>query len=199
MPVCNEARDLLKAANRRRLADLGKMLERCESPVEQMLLVALFNRWGGEIHPELQRLQCSFIGDYPAYAGIFTACCELQRNVTIWQEKSYRVDFYIYLTRFGTQGATKENGFSPELVRLVVEVDGHDFHERTKLQASRDRERDRELLMANCQVVRFTGSDVFNDPNGCAEKIDEVLGKYAFDLMMNHQKNGTLAELIFES
>ena len=44
------------------------------------------------------------------------------------------------------------------LGQVVVECDGHNFHERTKDQASRDRTRDREMTLAGFKVMRFTGS-----------------------------------------
>lgn len=50
----------------------------------------------------------------------------------------------------------------------VVECDGHDFHERTKEQAARDRSRDRRLQEAGIRVFRFTGSELYRDPLGCA-------------------------------
>ena len=55
-----------------------------------------------------------------------------------------------------------------EAYRLAVECDGHDFHERTKEQAARDRSRDRELQDAGVTIYRFTGSEIHNDPIGCA-------------------------------
>lgn len=61
---------------------------------------------------------------------------------------------------------------------VAVEVDGHDFHERTKAQASHDRARDREFQRRNLKVFRFTGSDVFRDPMACAiEVVDAAMGK----------------------
>ena len=48
-------------------------------------------------------------------------------------------------------------------VRLAVECDGHDFHDRTKERASRDRARDRRLQAAGITVFRFTGSDIHWD------------------------------------
>lgn len=58
---------------------------------------------------------------------------------------------------------------SPDGKRLcVVECDGHDFHERTKEQAARDRSRDRELLMAGLPVLRYTGSEIYQRPFECA-------------------------------
>lgn len=56
--------------------------------------------------------------------------------------------------------------------KLAVECDGHDFHERTKEQAARDKSRDRRL--ARCGVVtvlRFTGSEIHENPRACAEEV----------------------------
>jgi very-short-patch-repair endonuclease len=58
---------------------------------------------------------------------------------------------------------------------LAVELDGHDYHERTKEQAARDRKKDRDLLRSGVPVVRFTGSEVYRDPDGCVEELTECL------------------------
>jgi hypothetical protein len=52
----------------------------------------------------------------------------------------------------------------PAHSELVVELDGHDFHERTKEQASRDKRRDRDLSAIGVPVIRFSGSDIYKDP-----------------------------------
>lgn len=52
---------------------------------------------------------------------------------------------------------------------LVIECDGHDFHDRTKEQAARDRRRDREILeMEGLITIRFTGREIWRDPEDCA-------------------------------
>ena len=56
--------------------------------------------------------------------------------------------------------------------RIAIELDGHDFHERTKEQAQRDKARDRALTKAGWLVIRFTGSEVFADAHRC---VDEAL------------------------
>ena len=60
-------------------------------------------------------------------------------------------------------------------LKLVVEVDGHDFHERTKEQAARDKSRDRAMLAAGYHVMRFTGSEVWRDPNRCASEVQSFM------------------------
>jgi len=58
---------------------------------------------------------------------------------------------------------------------LAVEVDGHEFHERTKEQAAKDRSRDLAMLAAGVLVARFTGAQVYADAEGCAERAFEVV------------------------
>lgn len=71
----------------------------------------------------------------------------------------YRADFLISYPFFGAHFA------------VVVECDGHDFHERTKRQAAHDRRRDRELQQLGYQVFRFTGSELSADARGCAAEV----------------------------
>jgi Protein of unknown function (DUF559) len=58
---------------------------------------------------------------------------------------------------------------------VVVECDGHDFHERTVEQASRDRKRDRALLKLDIPVLRFTGTDVVRSSAEVAEEIADFI------------------------
>lgn len=63
--------------------------------------------------------------------------------------------------------------------QIVVECDGHDFHERTKEQAARDRARDRERQSAGAIVFRFTGSEIHADPFKCSDElINEMIDQF---------------------
>lgn len=53
---------------------------------------------------------------------------------------------------------------------VVVECDGHDYHERTREQASRDKRKDRELQAEGLDIFRFSGSDICRDAAGCAKE-----------------------------
>lgn len=55
--------------------------------------------------------------------------------------------------------------------KLVVEMDGHDFHERTKAQAAHDKARDRWMTGEGYQVMRFTGSEVWRNPFQVVEEV----------------------------
>lgn len=76
---------------------------------------------------------------------------ELQAQVL-----NYRADFLITVILSGKT-----------LGRVVIECDGHHFHERTKEQAAHDRGRDRAMTLAGYKVIRFTGSEIHRDLMKC--------------------------------
>ncbi len=82
----------------------------------------------------------------------------------------YRVDFLVD----DRNGAT-----------LVVECDGHDYHERTKEQAAHDRQRDRYLLAVHgLTTARFTGSEIYRDVEACGDEVVNIMrdiGSRQFD------------------
>jgi len=85
-----------------------------------------------------------------------------EHRFSIWQQAKkgrYSLDFLV-CCRSQTEGIRESF--------LAVEVDGHEWHERDKKQASSDRARDRILLGIGIYTARFTGSDVFRNPVGCA-------------------------------
>jgi very-short-patch-repair endonuclease len=81
----------------------------------------------------------------------------------------YRVDFLI-----------RSHGYAPDGIYLpvVVELDGHDFHDKDKRQRSYEKRRDRDLVRAGCRVLHFTGSDVVKDPFACAWEALEMVGLF---------------------
>lgn len=84
----------------------------------------------------------------------------------------YRVDLAVSLS---LEEAVDCNTPTPCDPIVLVECDGHDWHERTPQQASRDRARDREILLkSGLPVVRFTGSEIVRDPDGCAKEVIDL-------------------------
>lgn len=63
----------------------------------------------------------------------------------------YRIDFCVRTRRH------------PDKM-VFVECDGHDFHERTKEQAERDRSKDRAIQAAGIPILRFTGREIWRNP-----------------------------------
>lgn len=78
----------------------------------------------------------------------------------------YRVDFLFVV-----------ESFSDKPFLVAVECDGHDFHERTKEQAQRDKSRDRELAAMGVQVLRYTGSEITRNARACVIEVLDLMIK----------------------
>ena len=76
----------------------------------------------------------------------------------------FKVDFLVVV---GTS--------SSRFKMFAVECDGHEFHEKTKLQVARDKKRERYLTSIGCSMVRFSGSEIYKDPAGCAMEVLEMV------------------------
>lgn len=88
------------------------------------------------------------------------------------QTVKYRLDFA--LINYGDYVSSLNDPKHPYL-KIGIEVDGHDFHEKTKAQVKRDKERDRFLTIKGWHLLHFSGSEVFNDPFYCVEELDKLL------------------------
>lgn len=122
----------------------------CESPTEEILLAAAAWSVG------LKGWEIPFIWPSPSLPvpTHFDVVIVPQQPIS-----SYRADLAIQAKR----------------MRLVVEVDGHEFHEKTKEQAAKDKRRDRDLQQEGWNVFHFTGSEVWRDPFGCCEAINKFI------------------------
>lgn len=61
------------------------------------------------------------------------------------------------------------------IARGTLECDGHDYHDRTPEQASKDRKRDRHFQDQGIWVLRFTATQIVCDPKACAREAIRVL------------------------
>lgn len=64
---------------------------------------------------------------------------------------------------------------------FTVEIDGYEWHEKTKEQAANDRKKDRAYLKNNYTPISFLGTEVYHDPLYCVkETLDIVFHKLLF-------------------
>lgn len=80
---------------------------------------------------------------------------ESQVDVTVSSGNRYRFDFALTPLKVG------------------IELDGHDFHERTKDQVIKRNVRDRELQMDGWQVFHFSGTELLRQPADCIRTVFE--------------------------
>ena len=153
--------------------ELATLLPVCGSPIEQRLLIGLYYMhmpWGEPfVSPRPNSLTFFPPGDFPPGRTLaeFT-CSEWPNAATVCLQAEmpeaggYRCDFLI-LAKFKNERAAT--------LKVVVECDGHEFHERTKEQAARDRKRDRDLQGAGFSILRFTGSEIYRSLPDCISEI----------------------------
>lgn len=143
---------------------------RCESPIEELLMAALY----------AQHTLCEYRLDFMGGKNLpaepyFDRAAFIYAQIPIGP---YRADFVIH-------DATLPFDMAAPRV-MIVECDGHDFHEKTKEQARRDKQRDRFLVSKGYKLLRFTGSEIWADPEKCADEIIDELA--ANDDWRNSQK-----------
>ena len=83
-----------------------------------------------------------------------------QKEIKV-NDKKYIVDFYFeedeYVNKFNTDK------------KIIIECDGYEFHQKTKEQVQKDNEREYNLKMAGYEILRFSGTQIYNNPFKCAE------------------------------
>jgi very-short-patch-repair endonuclease len=134
---------------------------RCESPIEVLMLAALLHEGSKDC-----RLSVVMAEDYLREVFLKPKVQEGEHPTPLSSRifpqfviGSYRVDFC--LSFYG--------GFY-----LIVECDGHEWHDRTPDQAQRDKARDRALQAEGFPVLRFTGREIWNDARKCAAEVFET-------------------------
>lgn len=138
-----------------------KNLDMTESPIEEMLYLELL-----KINERLKKSpHLSFSGDN---ANIEI---ETQKSFhSFWGKRDYRLDIEVVVEDLRLPLST---GYVTH--KFAIECDGHDFHEKTKEQAANDRRRERVLMINGYHVIRFTGSEIFDNAKACASEAFEII------------------------
>lgn len=142
-----------------RVFGLSEMLNECESPVEAMLFIRMFEMFHLEFQPPG--------GDFQNwFARIHRSLCEGFCEIRIHPQTTigpFRTDFLFRALYLDSKGVFTPHDF-------LVEIDGHDWHEKTKSAVSRGKARDRYFMKSGIPVLHFTGSDIYrNAGDGCEE------------------------------
>lgn len=112
--------------------------------------------------------------------------CKLADGIYIQTQQridQYRVDFVLQQVGIGP---------SEHLGPVIVELDGHAFHDKDKRQRSYEKARDRYLVRKGYRVLHFTGSDVVADPFKVAYEALEMVGCFLGSAKEGYNKNDPL-------
>jgi hypothetical protein len=113
--------------------------DRMKSPIEKIFAFAFYTLLGEKGFPECELL-----------------IPEPQAEINIGS-KTYYADFLISVVP--SKCIKCENPLS-----LIIECDGHDFHEKTKEQVIYGNKRDRDLKSEGYDILHFSGSEIYRDP-----------------------------------
>jgi len=167
----------------------------CESPAERLFLLGLrlngyeegrqprFS-WNTDLNPTAE--------DFADGDNHIARVLYREKRFDLYAQRSideYHVDF-----SFEARGVAWED---PLFWGVAIEIDGHDFHEKTKAQASADRKRDRAVQCAGYSVIRFTGSDIYRDPvEAMTEALDAAwLACWRVERIVEHAEHNQLEKL----
>jgi len=122
-----------------------------KSPIEKLLFIAL---------KSIQRFNYidNFEADSPNHVYRYGLTYEPQFKIG-----KYTVDFkiqYHYSLNRTLMSKT-----------IIVECDGHEFHDKNKEQRKYEKERDRFIVKQGYKIFHYTGSEIFNNPLDIAVEI----------------------------
>lgn len=88
----------------------------------------------------------------------------------------FKTDFYVdvvgYFVNSTIPYTTEElNIISSTVPKRIVELDGHDFHEKTKAQVEYDKKRERFITSQGYIIHRFAGTEIVRNPFACVFEI----------------------------
>lgn len=131
------------------LEEIANQSHDTESPIERMLLAALLLK-ASSLNNYWLDVWCQY-SDFP-------------------MKTYYRCDFKVSIDNVGDLSTDKCKSAD-----VLVECDGHDFHEKTKAQVEYRNKRDLELKKAGYDILHFSGSQIYKDPIKCANEIIDYL------------------------
>ena len=122
-----------------------------------------------------------------------------QREVDV-AGRRFRIDFAV-MDREVDRAWDAYREFGLDYPNIAIEMDGHDFHERTKEQVALRNERDRLLQTHGWMVLHYSGSEIARDPEKVVRSAYDIVSDahYRFvraynQLRFGARKRSTAAE-----
>lgn len=137
---------------------------RYESPIE-----AIFDAWWTALKASFYRQDVSLV----------------RQTEVMVDGVMYRIDFTVALDAHpGMYGSHVLNDYP----KIAIELDGHEFHERTKEQVTYRNQRDRALQSAGWKVLHVSGSELYRDPVNCVFSVMEMVSRAFGDFWSEYWK-----------
>ena len=153
--------------------------QKCESPIESILFWALARRFRMDADCDESCLwinieQCDITpsthGNKHREAWREWFNSHILMPELFYAQKTIRINNHIYRPDFSILCTRPPNPRPSAWVH--IEADGHDYHEKTKDQAQRDKSRDRILMsQPDSKVLHYTGSEIYRDVDAIVSEI----------------------------
>lgn len=153
--LCDKAKDLLSSCMYYAAISHKMIIDNICSltPIEQIYLFSLL------FYSEFSKLENTEHSDISKFV---TDEIEPQKHLKI-NNHCYILDFEIDLSNFV--------GYD---LKYAIELDGFDYHS-SKKQINYDYEREQSIMSEGYKVIRFTGSQIYNEPIYCAYKTFKII------------------------
>ena len=157
------------------LPNVHEHLARATQSAARLMATAVIPNALAAREPELQSpLEAIFLIWWEAYAAMADPFSRLELHAQFGlaprNGRHYIPDFVI--TERDVPYWEEGNRLGVRWRWIVIELDGHDFHERTKEQVAARNQRDRDIQDAGHKVLHFSGSEFHRDPeNGINDVI----------------------------
>lgn len=119
------------------------------SPIEQILAVAIM-----------------------FYEKVSTSKPKIKLNIKY--QETISIEGSKYIADFVIYSAVVDNKTKKLSKPIIIECDGYEYHSK-KEQMSRDYKRERALKLNGFDILRFTGSQIYNEPIVCVREIAKYI------------------------
>jgi hypothetical protein len=130
-------------------------------------------------------LEAAFVASWMALEewDFSTLTFRSQQSVEV-DGRGYRLDFTFEPQKFGPL----ECLIGPQCPKIALELDGHDYHEKTKEQVTHRNRRDRDLQAAGWIVLHVSGSEFNRDAEKVTREVYERVSSLMWAAYHAHQK-----------
>lgn len=154
----------------------GGILDNQLTPIEQIFNVCYFRYIAEYISREVE------IDGVPLAVILreeFAKQQEISLIINRWEHGGLLAETHTYIADFTIDFSRKkldDEYLYPTLksLKYVIELDGHEYH-ADKKKVNHDYEREQNLQERGYKVIRFTGSQVYNKPYSCIDKVIKII------------------------
>ena len=138
------------------------------TPIEQIFYVSFF--YFISFNEKIRQYD-KYFPDKPPMSFLIEDLFSIQKPI-LFGDNIYIVDFVLDFS----QQTTKGDYWFPSLkdLKYAIELDGYEFHSNKK-QMNYDYQRENNLKKLGYKIIRFTGSQVYNNPMKTIETLFDII------------------------